>query len=90
MTDSVLPVENKPFSSTELPEDTKEDLQNVEHIEASAGGPTDAIEDAGMVKMEAVNAIHREKEMSIWQSAKAFRYALGWSMIASLSIIMQS
>ena len=41
-------------------------------------------------KANAVAGIQLEKRLSLWQSVKVYRAAVAWSMIASLSIIMES
>ena len=73
---------------TETMDVNKEDIQEVEN---APGGAADVLaEDPATIKAEAVAGIHLEKRMGLWESAKTYRAACAWSMIASLSIIMEA
>ena len=68
--------------------DSKHTLEQIELVVPT--GSAFAAGDAAALKADAVAGIHLEKRMKLWESIKTYRAACVWSMIASLSIIMES
>ena len=89
---TILPVAPAHHSRPTPLEDLEQKDEKLETVHLAEG--TDELvpdlEHSASLKADAMAGIHMEKQMSPWKSVKTYRAAFAWSMIASLSIIMES
>lgn len=81
-------IQSESVPNTEHLADSNEKY-NVMHYEEMGGNTNLKTESWSQIKVEADAAEAREKQLTLWQSFKMYRSAVGWSLIASLSIIME-